>query len=88
VFIRYPEPQLKGRHFEPQLRECHVLNPYPKQQLKGIRSEPQLKEHQQPTLKRYHRSLVDHASQIKHKPIRYNIIACLETHTYTLLSLG
>jgi len=36
VFIRHPEPQLKGCHSEPQLKECHVLNPY---------HEPQLKEY-------------------------------------------
>jgi len=34
VFIRYPEPQLKGSHFGPQPKECHVLNPYPEPQLK------------------------------------------------------
>jgi len=35
VFIRHPELQLKGCHSEPQLKECHVLNPYPEPQLKG-----------------------------------------------------
>jgi len=29
VFIRYPEPQLKGSHSRPQPIECHVLIPYP-----------------------------------------------------------
>ncbi|QCD96726.1 hypothetical protein DEO72_LG6g1435 [Vigna unguiculata] len=29
-------------HYEPQLKECNVLNPYP---------EPQLKEHQQADLR-------------------------------------
>ena len=35
VFFCYLEPQLKGHHSEPQLRECHVFNPYPEPQLKG-----------------------------------------------------
>ena len=36
VFIRHPEPQLKGCHSEPQLKECHMFTLY---------LEPQLKEH-------------------------------------------
>jgi len=35
MFIRHPEPQLKGCYSEPQLKEYHVLNPYPEPQLKG-----------------------------------------------------
>jgi len=49
VFIRYPEPQLKGRHFEPQLRECHVLNPYPEPQLKGYVLSHKLRNTSKPT---------------------------------------
>jgi len=35
VFIRHPEPQLKGCHSEPQLKKFHLLTPYPEPQLKG-----------------------------------------------------
>jgi len=57
VFIRYPEPQLKGSHSGPQPIECHVLNPYLEPQLKdtfratthGIPASPPL---------RYVRSLI------------------------------
>ncbi|QCD96460.1 hypothetical protein DEO72_LG6g1163 [Vigna unguiculata] len=47
VFIRHSEPQLEGCDSEPQLKECHVLNPYPKPQLKECHvlnpyPEPQL----------------------------------------------
>ena len=34
VFIRYPEPQLKGSHSGLQPKECHMINPYPEPQLK------------------------------------------------------
>ncbi|QCD96326.1 hypothetical protein DEO72_LG6g1028 [Vigna unguiculata] len=35
MFICHPKSQLKRSHFEPQLEECHVLNPYPEPKLKG-----------------------------------------------------
>jgi len=76
VFIRYPEPQLKGSHFGPQPIECHVFNPYP---------EPQLKDTFRATIQgtpassplRYPRSLVDHTSQIPSHPINTAVTLAL-----------
>jgi len=72
VFIRYPEPQLKGSHSGPQPIECHVLNPYPEPQLKDMF---QATTHGTPTSPplRYLRSLLDHASQIPSHPIKTTI---------------
>ncbi|QCE04451.1 hypothetical protein DEO72_LG8g2487 [Vigna unguiculata] len=45
MFICYLEPQLKGCHSQPKLKECHVFTLYLEPQLNGYCSEPQLKEH-------------------------------------------
>jgi len=63
MFIRYPEPQLKGSHSGPQPIKCHVLNPYPEPQLKdtfrvtthGTPASPPM---------RYSKSHVDHLLQV------------------------
>jgi len=73
VFIRYPEPQLKGSHSEPQPIECHMLNPYPEPQLKdtfritthGTPANPPM---------RYPRSLIVHTSQFHHQSVYYHRI--------------
>ena len=76
VFIRYPEPQLKGSHSGPQPIECHVLNPYPKPQLKDtFQATTQGTPASSPL--RHPRSLVDLASAFKLYSIRYLNTYCL-----------
>ena len=73
VFIRYPEPQLKGSHSGPQLIECHVLNPYPEPQLKDtFRATTHGTPASSPL--RYLRSLVDPTPSFK--PNQPNTIFC------------
>ena len=75
VFIRYPEPQLKGSHSGPQPIESHVLNPYPEPQLKDtFRATTHGTLASSPS--RYLRSLIDHASPFKLQSIQYCKIYC------------
>jgi len=63
VFIRYPEPQLKGSHSGPQPIECHVLNPYPKPQLKDTFRTTTHGTPASPPM-RYSKSHLDHALHV------------------------
>jgi len=76
VFIRYPEPQLKGSHFGPQPIECHVLNPHPGPQPKDTFRATTQGTSAIPPL-RYLRSLIDHALQFPSHSFNTTIIHAL-----------
>ena len=50
VFIRYPEPQLKGSHSGPQPIECHVFHPYPEPQPEDTFQAPTYGTTSKPTI--------------------------------------
>jgi len=84
VFIRYPEPQLKGSHSGPQPIECHVLNPYPKPQLKDTFQATTQGTPASPPLS-YLRSLVDHILQFHLIPFNTAVTLALNSLQHPML---
>ncbi|QCD79354.1 hypothetical protein DEO72_LG1g2993 [Vigna unguiculata] len=77
VFIRYPEPQLKGTHSGPQAIECHMLNRYPEPQLKDTFRAKTLRTSTSPH-RDILRSLIDHTLQFPLHPINIAITHALK----------